>query len=430
VWTAAQVEALAPDASSLKAGRQLASPTKWSGLGQDPRSLWGLCQGSGKEPYQAQVDLNQPAFRCSCPSRKFPCKHGIGLMLLWAEKPATLPQGQPPGWVTDWLAGRDQRAVKKQEKNDSPPDPEAQARRAAQRQARVDEGVAYLTHWLNDLVRQGLAALPAQPESYWQNASARLIDCQAPGLARQVGRIPYLLSGSEWQTRLLEHLGRLHLLLQAYGRFDQLSPPLQAEVRTRIGWTQNQDELLARPGESDHWSVLGWRALEDEPVSTLRTWLWGEQRRQPALLLDFAAGLRPLPPAPAIGSVWQGEVVYFEGATPLRALPKSKAAAATSRPRPRGHEGLESFLRHWAEQLAANPWLDEYPALLEAVRPGAQPDHLVDSQGLAVPLHSSYGGFWRLAAVSGGEPVTVFGEWNGHVLRPLTLWKGEEAWMN
>ncbi len=32
-------------------------------------AVCGLCQGSGKNPYQTQIDLIGPAFRCSCPSR-------------------------------------------------------------------------------------------------------------------------------------------------------------------------------------------------------------------------------------------------------------------------------------------------------------------------------------------------------------------------
>jgi hypothetical protein len=226
VWTPAQVEALAPDASSLKAGRQMAEARKWSGLGRTERSLWGLAQGSGKLPYQAQVDLNEPAFRCTCPSRKFPCKHGLGLFLLAVQQPEILAEGEPPGWVTDWLAGRDQRATQKQERVAKPPDPEAQAKRTAQRQNRVEEGVAFLRHWLGDLMRQGWSSLGAHPESYWQTASARLIDTQAPGLARMVAQIPKILARPPWQQRLMQHLGRMHLLLSAYDRSD-LSPAVQ-----------------------------------------------------------------------------------------------------------------------------------------------------------------------------------------------------------
>ena len=78
-----QIIALAPDAPSAKAGRSLATARKWSALGCDERAVWGECQGSGKEPYRTQIDFTEPAFRCMCPSRKFPCKHALGLFLLF-----------------------------------------------------------------------------------------------------------------------------------------------------------------------------------------------------------------------------------------------------------------------------------------------------------------------------------------------------------
>src|SRR4051812_28757030 len=76
ILTTEQVLALAPDAASVKAGQGLANPASWVSLGRDERSVWGECQGSGKLPYRTQMDAHGPAFHCSCPSRKFPCKHG------------------------------------------------------------------------------------------------------------------------------------------------------------------------------------------------------------------------------------------------------------------------------------------------------------------------------------------------------------------
>jgi len=49
--------------------------------------MWGESQASGSKPYQVSIVLGGPAFKCTCPSRKFPCKHGIGLMLLAHQKP-------------------------------------------------------------------------------------------------------------------------------------------------------------------------------------------------------------------------------------------------------------------------------------------------------------------------------------------------------
>src|SRR5258708_29170699 len=95
---------LAPNPASAKAGRGLASAGKWVSRGADERAIWGECQGSGKDPYCTQIDLSEPAFRCSCPSRKFPCKHGLGLFLLYANQPAGFAKDPPPPWVSECLA--------------------------------------------------------------------------------------------------------------------------------------------------------------------------------------------------------------------------------------------------------------------------------------------------------------------------------------
>ena len=63
---------LSPDDASAKAARGLTSIGKWPQLGANAQALWGECQGSGSKPYQTQVDLAGPAFKCTCPSRTQP----------------------------------------------------------------------------------------------------------------------------------------------------------------------------------------------------------------------------------------------------------------------------------------------------------------------------------------------------------------------
>src|SRR4051794_17368490 len=111
--TAAQVLALAPDTSAAAAGRGLAAPRHWVTLGRADGLAWGECKGSAKLPYQTAVDLAGPAFKCSCPSRKFPCKHGLGLLLLLEAQSNAFAEADPPEWVTSWLAGRAKRAEPK-----------------------------------------------------------------------------------------------------------------------------------------------------------------------------------------------------------------------------------------------------------------------------------------------------------------------------
>ena len=69
---------------------------------------------------QTRIDLAEPAFGWSCPSRKFPRKHSPGLFLLLVQQVATFGEGPPPARGAEWLAGRDKRAEKKARKADEP----------------------------------------------------------------------------------------------------------------------------------------------------------------------------------------------------------------------------------------------------------------------------------------------------------------------
>src|SRR6478752_7814783 len=110
-WTQKAVEDAAPDASSLTAARKLATQGPWSQTGSTDALLWGKCQGSGKTPYQVSIDLTGPAYRCSCPSRKFPCKHALALLLLWTSGTGSVAEAtQVAGFAQEWAAERSARA--------------------------------------------------------------------------------------------------------------------------------------------------------------------------------------------------------------------------------------------------------------------------------------------------------------------------------
>ncbi|WP_042383331.1 SWIM zinc finger family protein, partial [Streptacidiphilus melanogenes] len=107
-WSTDHVLSLAPDSPSQKAAAKLAESAPWSGTGASAEAVWGACKGSGSRPYQTVVALDGPAYQCSCPSRKFPCKHALGLLLLWSAD--TLTGVDVPEWAESWLAGRRRRA--------------------------------------------------------------------------------------------------------------------------------------------------------------------------------------------------------------------------------------------------------------------------------------------------------------------------------
>lgn len=428
-WTTEQVLALAPDASSAHSGKGLTALRHWGALGRAEAAVWGECQGSGAKPYQARIALDEPAFKCTCPSRKFPCKHALGLFLIYAQNRAAIPEAEPPGWVAEWLEGRVSRAQKKAEREangKAAPDPAQQARRAAQRQGRVEQGIQELDLWLRDLVRHGLAWAQSQPMSFWNGIAARMVDAQAPGLARQLREMALIPAGGEgWQGRLLERMGRLHLLLQAWPRLDQLPPETREDARAAIGFTQSQDELLTQPGVSDRWLALAQEVEEDDTgLRTQRSWLWGLRTRRPALVLAFAHRSAPafelsLPP----GTVHEGELVFFPSAAPLRALFKTRQAAAPRELELAGYPTIEAALSAYAGALAGNPWLERFPMLLSGVQPVRRSGgwRLRDCEGRLLPVHLNVPACWVLLASCGGRPCDVFGEWDNDRLRVLAF---------
>jgi len=440
-WDRARVLALAPDASSQRAIQSLTSGRAWAASGATPgadtgtgqAALWGECRGSASAPYLTVVDLSGPAYRCSCPSRKFPCKHALALLLLWADGAVPEGAGEPPGWAASWLAaravkagaagtGRTAQGGPGAPQEQKAKDPKAAVRRAEQREARVASGLTELDRWLCDQVRQGLAASQQAGYRHWDDIAARMVDAQAPGLAerlRELASVPH--SGPGWDGRLLEEYALLRLLAVAYARRAGLPGALRETARARIGFSVRQADVLAG-GEPvrDHWQVLGRRDVEQDRVRARRTWLRGRKSGRPALVLSFAPAGVGLDDSLTPGTEVDASLVFYPGAVPLRAIVQARQDTVPGRP-PDG-DTVAGLLAGYAAALAEDPWLATWPAVLD-VTPARSPGPAVsDAAGDAVPLHPEAGLGWTLLALSGGHQLTVAGEWTPRGLWPLTAW--------
>jgi hypothetical protein len=426
--TADQVTAIAPDAASLKAGHALASPRKWQSLGGDADALWGLAQGSGKDPYQTRVALADLASKCSCPSRKFPCKHAIGLMLIAANDPSALSQKQRPSWLTEWLDARAERqeksAIRLAETAIAPRDEKAVAKRREQRESRVAEGIALLGQSLLDLTREGLAAPAARDPATWENLARRMIDCQAPALAGTLRHIgDTLLRDPHVDTELPLELGRLHLLVHTFSA-ENPNPALRAEVFAQIGGKSTESAIPAESIEDD-WFVAGRRVEERDRLITSSSWLIGTRSGRWARVLRFAPVPQTIVEPWPLGSTVTTALTFSPGLFPLRAIPAHDGHSAMLPPPISRETHLDALLDRFATTLAANPFLRVLPFIMP-LAPVTE-SHLSDTLGKILPWDATADTALRVDCICGGAPALMCGEWDGRAIRLLTILDGD-AW--
>lgn len=427
--TTDQITALAPDAASLKAGRDLATSRKWKGLGSDGTALWGLALGSGAEPYQTRVHLADLASKCSCPSRKFPCKHALGLLLLASAEPASLTEKSQPRWVVEWLesrAAREQKpATSGTAKPAKPADDKAAQKRRDQRDSRIREGVEMLQQALLDMTREGLASASARNPATWENLAKRMVDAQAPRLA---GNLQYLaeqvLHDPDADVLLPLELGRLYFLLHCIQHRETFEAPMQAELRHQLG-SRGTEDADAATTVADSWLVAGRRTEERERLLTSSTWLLGKTSRQWALVLRFAVLPQTIAEPWPLGGTVQTSLAFPLGLYLQRALPQGDGIISMPPPEPAGAEALTEILQRFAAALAVQPFLRSIP-FLSLLRPDPSGTRLVDSNSRMLPWRCHDSEALLVETICAHRHTLMCGEWDGLAIRLLAIADGQQ----
>ncbi|MFT3826242.1 MAG: SWIM zinc finger family protein [Chitinophagaceae bacterium] len=426
--TEEQVLAMAPDESSKKSGKELSNPAKWVSKGVNEIALWGECQGSGSKPYQTQVDLANIAFKCSCPSRKFPCKHGLGLLLLFARQKNDFTTSEMPAWVADWISKRSEKQEKQTEKKEKPVDEAAQAKRQQSRQLKVADGIEELLLWIKDIVRNGLLTIPEKQSSYFENMSRRMVDAQAPGLANMIKTLGETNFYREsWQSEFLDELLRIYLVATGFKNIETLPEDLQQDIRSYIGFTQSQDELKEQPGITDTWLVLSKQTTEEDTFTVERNWLYGVASNQYALVLQFLIRGQGAQYALLPGLCIDAELVFFPSALPLRALIKNQTSS--------GDQRQYKVFSDWQQVLETEtgfgsllPFRNERPYIIEHLTPVQynQQWWLQDASNQLIRIKSDFKNIWKLLSLSGGEALNMAVIGREREFEPVGVWCNNE----
>jgi SWIM zinc finger len=453
--TLERIEALAPDQASLAAARKLLKPASWPTLAEGEGLIWGECQGSGATPYRVAVNEADAGYKCTCPSRKFPCKHTLALMWMRAERSATFAPAPVPEWVKDWLSRRRGASSapvrpKDQSKPKSPPsirltettetevvaDPKAEQRAAAarernrlEREETVLAGLEDLDLWLSDQVQHGMANFVAQAAQSCRTISQRLVDSKASGLAGRLDALPtrlFTLPDPARPSAAIRELGQIHLISQAYRRAPQLPELLAADAKQAVGWSVTREALLADSGAlhaDAEWRVFAVISeAQPDRLRRVETWLCREsgtdQTPSCAVLIEFV----PLAGGAATGGYLVGdqvdaELCFYRSTVPLRAqiATLNKGATQSSEPLNPPAETLGISYALYEEALAKLPWLGTFPLTFRSAtvrRAGSQLFLHDDEDGLSLPLASSQSS--EVFPLASAGPIAGIGLWNGY----------------
>ncbi len=388
LFTADFVQSLSPDSASTAAGRKLSGPRDWKSLSKSLRALWGECQGSAL--YQTRIDLTDFASKCSCPSRKFPCKHALGLLFMVADAPANLVEAAEPTWVSDWLAQRGAKLAAKAEPaeaNKKPVDEKAQAKRADARLAAINTGINLTERWLHDLVTQGIAAVNLDRQL--ETAATRLTDAKAGALAERLRQIAAL--SEQQQNRRIDELGYVQLLIDLWKKREQLSPAWRSELDAWIGLSEREEEVLSTGARVEgQFFVLGATELDADRLRERRTWLWDQNSGRSYLVLEFLFGTSLgalLPP----GTQLSGTLALYSGRAQQRVIMADTTLQTEVLPRALTNFS-ESLLAH-AGQIARSPFVRRSASCVANVTvcKFEKQFYLRDNLGAALPISATGG---------------------------------------
>ncbi|UKS24447.1 SWIM zinc finger family protein [Paenibacillus sp. HWE-109] len=267
--TESYVDSLALNSSAIKNGKDLVKKNSFPLLCQseDKSLIFGACKGSGKEPYQCSVDISKeanPVFRCTCPSRQFPCKHNLGLMYAFTSG-KTFVTAPVPQDIVD----KREKAEKREEKKKESPDPAAPAvKRKTNKSALLKkitaqlEGISIAEKLILQMVQSGIGSLDNKALQTAQEQAKQLGNYYIPGIQTAIRLL--LLQFREEEDReamygkVIEQLTTLQALLKKSNEY----------LTSRL---DNPDQPMDTNSTLEEWIGHAWQIAELREYGRVRS---------------------------------------------------------------------------------------------------------------------------------------------------------------
>ncbi|MCI8719335.1 MAG: SWIM zinc finger domain-containing protein [Lachnospiraceae bacterium] len=292
--TEQQILAMAPNPAAASNGKKISQKGGFVRLerSEDDTFYMGECSGSGKSNYITSVDFvdsEAPMCRCSCPSRQFPCKHGLALLYEIMSK-KTFKICEIP---EDILKKRAKKAAK--EKGDDETSGESKETTAKKKAASAKtskaaktkkikkqlEGLELTQKLVQDLIKAGLGTMGGTAIKTYEQLSKQLGDYYLPGPQRLLNGliievVAFQKDGNE------EHYEKAIAILEKLWTLIKKSQKYLSEKLEQDNVAQDDSELYEELGgiwKLDELEALG-RSKKDADFMQLSFWVTYDEARK------------------------------------------------------------------------------------------------------------------------------------------------------
>ncbi len=180
------IEQQAPDLSTVKNAVSLSNKKSFilHSKTDDDTLYFAECKGSGKNNYKVSADFsvaNQPVFRCSCPSRKLPCKHSIGL-LQEISNGVEFTVAEIPDDVKSKREKAEKREAKKADAIANPKPKKVNKTAKLKKMKKQLEGLEMAEKLVTDILDKGVSTIDLQASSIYTNLAKEFGNYYLTGL--------------------------------------------------------------------------------------------------------------------------------------------------------------------------------------------------------------------------------------------------------
>lgn len=284
------------------------------------------------------------------------------------------------------------------------------------------DGNKELNLWLKDALHQGLVNLKGQPDHFWDDFAAFMVDCKLSGISKKIKKIKHLLLSEAGLSPVFEELAFLIFFSQRLAKIEGVSELELFDLLQFGGMTIRKKDLHEIKGHNDHWMVVGLTEGFEENLNFRRTWIFSENARTFALLLDFSWGGQPFEQNYELGEKFNGEIVFYPGQNPFRAVVKERTASISPFLMEGGIQDFKVLKREFANLVAKSPLQRSFPFFLVGVKTVIVGEDvlLADTSGSCIQINS-YSDPWKIVGQYCLNPLSLIGEWDGKTFRILSI---------